>query len=65
MRMVTLEKHFVEYVLDNCPARTEEAVMARFGISYNTLRKLEAGSPIRSSLATRLKERVRDEGLSV
>jgi hypothetical protein len=32
--------------------------MERFGISYNTLRKIEGGLPIRSSVAVRLAKRV-------
>ncbi len=50
-----------DYVLRSCPARTEEAVMSRFGISYNTLRKIERGEPIRASVAQRLLERIADE----
>ncbi|OAN56522.1 hypothetical protein [Sphingobium sp. TCM1] len=38
--------------------RTDEALNARFGISYNTWRKLLAGQPIRPSLADRLKLRI-------
>lgn len=38
--------------------RTDEALNARFGISYNTWRKLLAGQPIRPSLADRLKDRI-------
>ena len=38
--------------------RTDEALNARFGISYNTWRKLLAGQPIRPSLADRLKGRI-------
>lgn len=38
--------------------RTDEALNARFGISYNTWRKLLAGHPIRPSLADRLKGRI-------
>ena len=37
---------------------TDEALNARFGISYNTWRKLLAGQPIRPSLADRLKGRI-------
>lgn len=38
--------------------RTDEAPNARFGISYNTWRKLLAGQPIRPSLAVRLTGRI-------
>lgn len=49
------------FILSNCPARTDEALQERFGISYNTLRKIEAGNPIRRSVALRLVERFADE----
>ena len=35
--------------------------MQRFGISYNTLRKIEAGDPIRRSVAARLEDRLNRE----
>ncbi|HEX7871766.1 MAG TPA: hypothetical protein VF475_02570 [Sphingobium sp.] len=38
--------------------RTDEALNARFGISYNTWRKLMAGQPVRASLLSRLEARV-------
>lgn len=38
--------------------RTDEALNARFGISYNTWRKLIAGQPIRASLLNRLAARL-------
>ncbi|HEX7873590.1 MAG TPA: hypothetical protein VF475_11805 [Sphingobium sp.] len=38
--------------------RTDEALNARFGISYNTWRKLIAGQPVRASLLTRLEARL-------
>lgn len=59
--MVILEPKLAHYVINNCPARTDEALMERFGISYNTLRKIEAGLPIRSSLANRLEDRLKEE----
>jgi hypothetical protein len=40
-------------------SRTRESLNDRFGISYNTWRKLIAGDPVRSSLALRLQERIR------
>lgn len=39
-------------------ARTDEALSDRFGISYNTWRKLIAGEPVRASLAERLEARL-------
>lgn len=59
--MIVLEKKFVHHILRNCPGRTDEALQSRFGISYNTLRKIESGEPIRRSLARRLKDRLADE----
>jgi hypothetical protein len=56
--MITLKKELAEHLLRNCPARTDEALMSRFGISYNTLRKIESGKPIRASLAQRLEQRL-------
>lgn len=38
--------------------RTDEALNERFGISYNTWRKLVAGEPVRTSLVKRLEQRV-------
>lgn len=38
--------------------RTDEALNDRFGISYNTWRKLIAGEPIRASVLRRLEERI-------
>jgi hypothetical protein len=60
-RMVVLDGELKDYVISNCPARIDEALMERFGISYNTLRKIEAGMPIRRSLALRLETRLREE----
>jgi len=41
------------------PSLTDKAMVARFGISYATYRKLLEGRPIRSSLISRLEVRVR------
>jgi hypothetical protein len=38
--------------------RTDEALHAQLGISYNTWRKLTAGHPIRASLLSRLELRL-------
>ncbi|KQN33710.1 hypothetical protein ASE88_00245 [Sphingomonas sp. Leaf38] len=37
---------------------TGSALMMRYGISYNTWRKLRVGDPVRDSLAERLERRV-------
>lgn len=38
--------------------RTDEAIGRRFGISYNTWRKLIEGRPVRASLLMRLEARL-------
>lgn len=38
--------------------RTDEKLNERFGISYNSWRKIMAGQPVRISLAKRLAERI-------
>ncbi len=38
--------------------QTDEVLMAQFGISYNTWRKVRAGQPVRNSLAERLENRL-------
>lgn len=40
--------------------RTDVALTAQFGISYNTWRKLIAGMPIRSSVLSRLEARLEE-----
>jgi len=59
--MVRLDEDCTQYVLTHCPTRTDAALMRRFGISYNTLRKIEARSPLRPSLAARLHARIHRE----
>ena len=58
--MVTLSEAVVRQILERCPARTNDALRDRFGISYNTLLKIERGDPIRRSLADRLQARLAD-----
>jgi hypothetical protein len=48
----------IDHMRRNCPARTDEALQDRFGISYNTWRRIDAGRPIRASLAQRIVDRV-------
>ena len=62
--MIKLEDTLASYLLSHCPARTDEALMDRFGISYNTLRRIQAGMPIRRSVAARLEQRLRSEWAS-
>lgn len=59
--MVELNPQIASHILEHCPARTNDALRERFGISYNTLLKIERGEPIRRSLAERLQERLRAE----
>lgn len=40
------------------PGETDGVLMQRFGISYNTWRKVRAGEPIRRSVADRLEQRM-------
>lgn len=51
----------VDHVRRTCPARTDEALQDRFGISYNTWRRIDAERPIRRSLAQRIIKRVGTE----
>ncbi|WP_370170051.1 hypothetical protein [Sphingobium abikonense] len=55
---VHLEEEMILQMQRLVTGRTDEALNARFGISYNTWRKLLAGQPIRPSLADRLKARI-------
>ncbi|EXS72060.1 hypothetical protein [Sphingobium sp. Ant17] len=55
---VHLEEEMILQMQRLVAGRTDEALNARFGISYNTWRKLLAGQPIRPSLADRLKGRI-------
>jgi hypothetical protein len=55
---VHLEEEMILQMQRLVTGRTDEALNARFGISYNTWRKLLAGQPIRPSLADRLKGRI-------
>jgi hypothetical protein len=57
--MVELDEQTARHILEHCPARTDEALQVHFGISYNTLLKIEKREPIRRSLAQRLEERLR------
>jgi hypothetical protein len=59
--MMKLDEVFVERLLQDCPGRTDEHLMERFGISYNTFRKIERGESIRASVALRLMEKLQRE----
>lgn len=53
-----VDPQFVDRLRAMVTHRTDEALADRFGISYNTWRKLIAGQPVRASLLTRLEARV-------
>lgn len=55
---VHLDERMILQMQALATGRTDEALNARFGISYNTWRKLLAGQAIRPSLAGRLTERI-------
>lgn len=54
-----VDPQFVDRVRAMVTCRTDEALSERFGISYNTWRKLIAGQPIRASLLNRLEARLK------
>lgn len=56
--MVVFDPAMVKTMERLLTGRTDEALNAQFGISYNTWRKLVAGSPIRASLGARLVQRI-------
>ncbi|WDF73648.1 hypothetical protein [Novosphingobium sp. KACC 22771] len=49
----------VERMAQRLSRQSRDELMDRYGISYNTWRKLRAGDPIRASVAERLEQRVR------
>lgn len=48
----------VAKLLEKVGAKTDEDLNDRFGISYNTWRKLIAGKPVRLALLSRLERRL-------
>lgn len=56
--MVLVPPETVARMRRHLDGRTDAALNARFGISYNTWRKLDAGEPVRASVATRLASRL-------
>lgn len=58
MAMVPLPPEIVRYMRAQCPGRTDEALQPRFGISYNTWRRIEQGAAVRASVAERLIRRI-------
>jgi len=59
--MVKLDDELTRYLIGLKAPRTRAALTDRLGISYNTLRKIEAGLPIRPSVAARLRSRLLSE----
>ncbi|MEC3909754.1 hypothetical protein U5A82_04505 [Sphingobium sp. CR2-8] len=53
-----IDPAIVETMKRLATGQTDEALNSRFGISYNTWRKLVAGQPVRRSLAERVTCRV-------
>jgi hypothetical protein len=58
MNLVFVAPETVARMQSQLNGRTDEALNNRFGISYNTWRKLAAGHPVRASLASRLLTRL-------
>ncbi|NKI99277.1 hypothetical protein [Novosphingobium sp. SG707] len=56
-RVVPLD--LVERMAQHLNRQSRDELMDRYGISYNTWRKLRAGDPICASVAERLEQRVR------
>lgn len=52
------DQRLISRLLENPPARTDEGLNDRFGISYNSWRRLMAGQPVRTSLLKRLEQRL-------
>lgn len=48
----------IESLTADAPSLTREGLNEKFGISYNTWRKLMAGQPVRISLIERLTQRL-------
>lgn len=55
---IVLAPEIVEMMKRLVTGQTDEALNDRFGISYNTWRKLVAGRPVRRALAQRVTQRV-------
>lgn len=52
--------HIVEAIRIGLAGHTNAALMPRYGISYNTWRKVQVGDAIRRSVAERLEQRLLD-----
>lgn len=58
LNLVQLEPETVERMQAHLDGLTDEKLNARFGISYNTWRKIAAGQRVRASVAGRLMMRL-------
>jgi hypothetical protein len=56
--VVILDDALRKEIVRSTEYRTDAYIMDRFGISYNTFRKIESCLPIRESLAVRLRMRL-------
>lgn len=56
--MEQLPADIIDHMRRHCPTLTNAALQDRFGISYNTWRRIAADQPLRSSLAQRIISRV-------
>ncbi|OYW48142.1 MAG: hypothetical protein B7Y36_16335 [Novosphingobium sp. 28-62-57] len=56
--MEHLPTAIVDHMHRTRPALTDEALQDRFGISYNTWRRIVADKPLRRSVAQRLISRI-------
>jgi hypothetical protein len=59
--MKPVEQDLASYLLSQVEKFAKGRVLERYAISYNTLRKIEAGLPLRPSLKQRLEARLRSE----
>ncbi|KEQ52123.1 hypothetical protein [Sphingobium chlorophenolicum] len=55
------DARLIAWLAANAPALTDEGLNDRFGISYNSWRRLMAGQPVRASLLARLERRLETE----
>jgi hypothetical protein len=56
--LIVAPARLIENLTADAPSLTREALNDKFGISYNTWRKLMAGQPVRISLIERLTQRL-------
>jgi hypothetical protein len=56
--LVVLEDNLRKKIIDLTENRTDQYLTEKFGISYNTFRKIESCLPVRASLADRLRVRL-------